>query len=54
MGPQNLLTVQVGSELLKVTAPADFQADAGQQVWLRLDPARIRLMDTVSGDALSA
>jgi len=54
IGPQNLLTVQVGSELLKVTAPADFQADAGQEVWLRLDPARIRLMDPVSGEALSA
>ncbi|MBI3975640.1 MAG: ABC transporter ATP-binding protein [Armatimonadetes bacterium] len=54
IGPQNLLTVQVGSELLKVTAPADFQADAGEQVWLRLDPARIRLMDPQSGRALRA
>ena len=54
IGPQNLLTVQVGSELLKVTAPADFYADPGQQVWLRLDPARIRLMDPQSGEALPA
>jgi len=54
IGPQNLLTVQVGSEMLKVTAPPDFQADAGQQVWLRLDPGRIRLMDAQSGQALPA
>ncbi len=54
IGPQNLLTVQVGSEMLKVTAPADFHADAGQEVWLRLDPGRIRLMDPQSGQALPA
>lgn len=52
IGPQKLLTVQVGSEKLKVTTPVEFAVNQGQRVWLRFDPARIRLMDPESGHAL--
>lgn len=53
IGPQKLLTVQTEGEVLKVTAPAEFQVGPGTEVWLRLDPARIRLMDARTGDALA-
>jgi multiple sugar transport system ATP-binding protein len=52
LGPQTLLTVRAGTETLKVTAPVEFHAEPGAEVWLRFDPARIRLMDARTGDAL--
>ncbi len=52
IGPQNLLTVQVGDEMLKVTTPSEYRADAGQRIWLRFNSRRIRLMDATSGVAL--
>lgn len=54
IGPQKLLTVQVGSSTLKVTTPVDFAVDQGQRVWLRFDPSRIRLMDPQTGDAIAS
>ncbi|MGH2348352.1 MAG: ABC transporter ATP-binding protein [bacterium] len=53
VGPQKLLTVQVGKDTLKVTVPTEFAADEGQGVWLQFDPSRIRLMDAGSGSALA-
>jgi multiple sugar transport system ATP-binding protein len=53
LGPQALLTVRAGAETLKVTAPVEFHAEPGAEVWLRFDPARIRLMDARTGDALA-
>jgi multiple sugar transport system ATP-binding protein len=52
IGPQKLLTVRVGDQMLKVTTPPDLAADHGASVWLRLDPARLRFMDPRTGDAL--
>lgn len=54
IGPQKLLTVQVGPSTLKVTTPVDFAVDQGQRVWLRFDPSRIRLMDPQTGDAIAS
>jgi multiple sugar transport system ATP-binding protein len=53
LGAQTLLTVAVGDELVKVTMPVEFSAEAGREIWLRLDPARIRLVDASTGEALS-
>ncbi|MGH2406298.1 MAG: ABC transporter ATP-binding protein, partial [bacterium] len=53
IGPQTLLTVRAAGETVKVTAPVDFHADAGARVWLRFDPARLRLMDPATGTALA-
>jgi len=54
IGPQKLLTVRAGEETLKVTASLEFHAEEGQQIWLRLNPARIRLMDAATGAAIPA
>jgi multiple sugar transport system ATP-binding protein len=52
VGSQTLVTVRIGGDLIKVTTPVDFHADAGREVWLRFDPGRIRVMDAGSGEAL--
>ncbi|MDQ7849336.1 MAG: ABC transporter ATP-binding protein [Armatimonadota bacterium] len=52
VGPQQLLTVEAGGAVLKVTTAVEFHATGGSCVWLRFDPARIRLMDARSGQAL--
>jgi multiple sugar transport system ATP-binding protein len=52
LGAHILLTVAAGDELVKVTTPVEFSAEAGRQIWLRLDPSRIRLVDASTGEAL--
>jgi multiple sugar transport system ATP-binding protein len=52
IGSQVLVTARAGGDLLKITAPVDFHADAGREVWLRFDPHRIRLMDARTGEVL--
>jgi multiple sugar transport system ATP-binding protein len=52
VGSQTLVTVRTGDDLVKVTTPVDFHADAGREVWLRFDPGRIRVMDAGSGEAI--
>ncbi|MDR7485334.1 MAG: ABC transporter ATP-binding protein [Armatimonadota bacterium] len=51
-GSHQLMTARVGQEIVKVTVPPDLPVGPGQQVWLRLNPARIRLMDAQTGDAI--
>jgi multiple sugar transport system ATP-binding protein len=52
LGSHNLLTVQTGRERLKVNSHADTHFEGGQQVWLRLAPDKIRLMDKETGQAV--
>lgn len=52
LGAQQLLTVRVGNETVKVTTSPEFHAVSGEEIWLRFDPARIRLMDAAGGEAL--
>ncbi|MDR7418080.1 MAG: ABC transporter ATP-binding protein [Armatimonadota bacterium] len=52
IGSQMLVTVRAGADLIKVTAPVEFHAEADREVWMRLDPSRVRLMDVRSGEAL--
>lgn len=54
LGSQNLLTIKVGSDTLKVATHPDFPAQAGNSVWLRIPPQKIRLLDRDSGDAITA
>ena len=54
IGSHQLLTAQVGTDLIKVAVPPDFAADPGRQVWLRFDPGRVRLMDPQTGQAVPA
>jgi len=54
LGSHNLLTVRLGEDLLKVSTQPDVFPAAGSDVWLALDPARIRWMERESGQAVAA
>ncbi len=45
LGSHNLLTVQLGDDLVKVSSPPDRFPAPGSDVWLRLEPSKIRWMD---------
>ncbi|HKX47298.1 MAG TPA: ABC transporter ATP-binding protein [Gaiellaceae bacterium] len=52
LGSHNLLTVRCGEDSLKVSIQPDLFPTAGSDVWLRLEPARIRWMDRDTGTAI--
>ena len=52
LGSHNLITMQLGPEQIKVNTDADFQAQPGQTIWLRLNADKIRWIDKASGRAL--
>ena len=52
LGSHNLLTMQLGTERIKVNTDADFKAQPGQTLWLRLSAGKIRWIDKASGRAL--
>ena len=53
LGSHNLLTVRLGDDLLKVSTPPDVFPAPDTDVWLSLDPGRIRWMDRETGEAIS-
>jgi multiple sugar transport system ATP-binding protein len=52
LGSHNLLTVRCGEDTLKVSINANIFPLAESDVWLRLEPARIRWMDRDTGTAI--
>lgn len=54
LGSHNLLTVQLGDDLLKVSSPPDRFPAPGSDVWLRLEPGKIRWMDRQTRGILDA
>lgn len=52
LGSHILLTVRVGSALVKVNARADASFRADQEVWLKLNADKVRLFDKTTGRAL--
>jgi multiple sugar transport system ATP-binding protein len=52
LGSHNLLTVSCGEDTLKVSVNANLFPLADSDVWLRLEPARIRWMDRDTGQAI--
>jgi multiple sugar transport system ATP-binding protein len=54
LGSHNLLTVKVGDDLVKVSTAPNLFPPLDSDVWLELDPARIRWMDRESGHAVMA
>lgn len=52
LGSHILLTVRVGSALVKVNAHADASFHADQEVWLKLNADKVRLFDKTTGRAL--
>ena len=53
LGSQNLLTIRIGSDVLKVSTHPDFTVGMGEQVWLRFPAAKIRWMDADTGRAIT-
>jgi multiple sugar transport system ATP-binding protein len=53
LGSHNLLTIRIGEDLLKVATPPDLFPSPDSDVWLELDPGRIRWMDRDSGHAVT-
>jgi multiple sugar transport system ATP-binding protein len=52
LGSHNLLTVRCGEDRLKVSVHPSQFPETGGDVWLRLEPSRIRWMDRESGAAI--
>jgi multiple sugar transport system ATP-binding protein len=52
LGSHNLLTVQTGNDLVKVSTRPTLFPEPGSNVWLRLEPERIRWMDRDTREAL--
>jgi multiple sugar transport system ATP-binding protein len=53
LGSHNLLTVRSGEDTLKVATPPHVFRPIDSEVWLRLEPERIRWMDRATGDAIA-
>ncbi|NJL95367.1 MAG: ABC transporter ATP-binding protein [Anaerolineae bacterium] len=53
LGSQNLLTIPVGTELIKVATHPDFESAPGQDLWIRFPARKIRWMDRKTGRAIS-
>jgi multiple sugar transport system ATP-binding protein len=54
LGSHLLVTVSIGAQQLKVVAPIDFPAQPERDLWLRLDPDRLRLFEVGSGERVPA
>ncbi|RPJ19890.1 MAG: ABC transporter ATP-binding protein [Chloroflexi bacterium] len=52
LGSQNLLTVQIGDDLVKVATHPTFRVTPGTDVWLRFPAEKIRWVDRANGKVL--
>jgi multiple sugar transport system ATP-binding protein len=52
LGSQNLLTVKIGDDLVKVSTHPTFHVAPGQDVWLRFPADKIRWVDRTNGNVL--
>ncbi len=52
LGSQNLLTVKIGDDLVKVSTHPTFRVTPGMDVWLRFPGEKIRWVDHDSGQML--
>ena len=53
LGAMNLLTIQIDTNIIKVSTHPDLPVTAGGQVWLRFPPSKIRWIDRDSGRAIT-
>jgi len=52
LGSQNLLTVQIGDDIVKVSTHPTFEIKPGKDVWLRFPADKIRWVDPDSGKVI--
>ncbi|KAB2862579.1 MAG: TOBE domain-containing protein, partial [Anaerolineae bacterium] len=53
LGSQNLLTIRISEDVLKVSTHPDFKVHAHETVYIRFPPAKIRWMDRDTGRAIA-
>jgi multiple sugar transport system ATP-binding protein len=54
LGAQNLLTLRVGNDIIKLSTHPDFHTKPGDDVWVRFPSKRIRWFDRGTGTSLLA
>ena len=52
LGSQNLLTIRIGNDIIKVSTHPDFRAAPDQDIWVRFPGDKIRWIDRDSGKTL--
>lgn len=52
LGSQNLLTIRIGGDIIKVSTHPDFRAVPDQDIWIRFPSDKIRWIDRDSGKTL--
>jgi multiple sugar transport system ATP-binding protein len=52
LGSQNLLTVRIGNDLVKVATHPTFRVSSGSDIWLRFPAEKIRWVDRDNGKVL--
>jgi hypothetical protein len=52
LGSQNLLTIQIGSDIIKVSTHPDFRAAMNTDIWIRFPSDKIRWIDRDTGKAI--
>lgn len=52
LGSQNLLTIRIGNNVIKVSTHPDFVVSADQEVWIRFPSEKIRWIDRDTGRTL--
>jgi multiple sugar transport system ATP-binding protein len=52
LGSQNLLTIRIGEDIIKVSTHPDFRAAPDQDIWIRFPSDKIRWIDRDSGKTL--
>jgi multiple sugar transport system ATP-binding protein len=52
LGSQNLLTVRIGKDIVKVSTHPTFEVEPGRKVWLRFPAQKIRWVDRDNGQVL--
>jgi multiple sugar transport system ATP-binding protein len=53
LGSHNLLTVKSGDDMLKIATPPHLFRPVDSDVWLHIEPERIRWMNRETGDAIA-
>ncbi len=52
LGSQNLLTIQIGNDIIKVSTHPDFKATMNQSIWIKFPSDKIRWIDRDTGKSL--
>jgi multiple sugar transport system ATP-binding protein len=52
LGPNKIVDLKVGNDIIKARTGAEFSADIGDRVWVRFNEKKVHFFDKDSGDAI--